>query len=50
MFFAPAAPPTAFIIAATTTAASQAEEVGRCTETAVVLAAEAVPVKVEKVQ
>ena len=50
VFLAAAAPPTIFVTAATTTTASLAEEVVRCTETAVVLATGAVPVEVEKVQ
>lgn len=50
VFFAADAPPTTFVTAATTTTSSVAEEVARCTETAVVLAAGAVPMEVEKVQ
>lgn len=39
-----------FVTAATTTTASLAEEVVRCTETVVINAAGAVPVEVGKVQ
>lgn len=50
VFFAAAAPPTTFVPAATTTSTSLAEEVIKFTETAVVLAAGAVPMEVEKMQ